>query len=69
MKILYPEERKWRQIQNPNILPCVEWKIEPLTNRGGLYMVYTMHKKTSEDDIVRLVYPGTVTFSVITIVT
>lgn len=63
MKILYPEERKWRNIQLPNNLPCIEWKIEPLKKADGRYMVCSQHQKTPEGDILRFVYPGTVIVS------
>jgi hypothetical protein len=32
MRVLYPEERKYRYIKDPANLPCIEWKLPALTN-------------------------------------
>jgi len=60
MKILYPEERKYRQIDCPENLPCLEWDMQPLLKPDctDKYMVCLSHTNTSEESFIRLVYPG-----------
>lgn len=68
MKLLYPEEQKFRAINNPEGLPCRNWRLEPLTKdvNGELkYMACSTHWKIGEDDCVRFVYPGNLITSII----
>lgn len=61
MKMLYPEEQKYRKVRLPNELPCLDWNIQPKTKniRGEQhYMVCTTHRKADETRIVRFSYPG-----------
>jgi hypothetical protein len=61
MKLLYPEEQKYRRIERPNELPCVDWRTQPKSKTVGsneLYMVCATHKKVSEDEIIRFAYAG-----------
>jgi len=61
MKILYPEEKRYRTYFSPHNLPCHEWQLEPLIKEDttNMYMVCASHVKTIESDITHFVYPGT----------
>ncbi|KAG2210441.1 hypothetical protein INT47_002383 [Mucor saturninus] len=60
MKVWYPEDRKYRHIRNPEHLPCVSWKLEPMVSPtdSTKYMVCAVHLKTEEESFPRPVYPG-----------
>ncbi|CEP09614.1 hypothetical protein [Parasitella parasitica] len=62
MKLLYPEEQKYRKILQVDELPCHDWKLQPIVkgegrNKGSI-MVCGKHKKIEESKIVRFAYPG-----------
>lgn len=60
MKVLYPEERKYRQIENVNNLSCIEWKLQPLLKPGSndLYIVCSTHYRMEEERFPKYAYPG-----------
>lgn len=60
MKVLYPEQRKYRYIKEPHSLPCLAWKLQPMVNEkdNSRYLVCGYHLKTEEDDFPRYEYPG-----------
>lgn len=61
MKLLYPEDQKYRRIGSPRDLPCLQWKIEPITKQEknqAIYMVCLKHRKMDETNILRFAYPG-----------
>lgn len=60
MQVLYPEERKFRYIEDPNNLPCIEWKLPALTHPQdkNQYMFCKKHYKVDELNFPRYVYPG-----------
>lgn len=63
MKVLYPEDQKYRLIRDPEHLPCIDWKLKPKTKMFGtnkLYMVCSTHFNLNckEEDFLRYAYPG-----------
>lgn len=59
MRMLYPEERAYREISEPTELNCVRWNLAPIMDRTGRkYMVCKSHRKTSESEFPVYVYPG-----------
>lgn len=64
MKVLYPEERRFRTFENEANLPCLAWKLQPLCDSEDetKKMVCKSHVNTPEEDFssLAMVYPGTV---------
>lgn len=61
MKLLYPEDQKYRKVQFPLDLPCLQWKLRPITKQQkneDYYMVCARHWKMDETKILRFAYPG-----------
>lgn len=60
MKLLYPEEKKYRYISSPEYLPCIAWKLEPMVSPkdSSKYLVCATHYNTKEDCFPNYVYPG-----------
>lgn len=61
MKMLYPEEQKYRDIGNSEGLPCLDWRLTPITKeiRGEVkYMVCSSHVKCPQDKFLKFEYPG-----------
>ncbi|CEP06950.1 hypothetical protein [Parasitella parasitica] len=63
LRVLYPEERRFRLIQNIESLNCFAWNIIPLTRIASSgateYMVCLDHyKEKDENRFPKYVYPG-----------
>lgn len=61
LRKLYPEERRYRTIENISSLNCSQWNIDPLTisDRSVIkYMVCEDHVKIVEGDFPVYIYPG-----------
>lgn len=62
MKLLYPEERKYRHIKNINCLSYIERKLQPMVKpppgSSDICMAYSKHLKADENDSPRFVYSG-----------
>lgn len=44
MKVLYPEEQKYRELSDEHCI-CRTWRIDPVMNAEGKYMVCSSHLK------------------------
>lgn len=64
LKVLYPEERRFRTFEDETNLPCLSWKLQPLCDSEdpAKKMVCKSHVNTPEEDFVslKMVYPGKV---------
>lgn len=61
LTLLYPEEQYYRSFQEPENLPCIEWKdLQPLANptEESQKMVCKRHLKGDEFEFYRMNYPG-----------
>jgi hypothetical protein len=60
MRVLYPEERKYRYVEDPANLPCVDWKLPALVHPKDkrMYMFCNKHYNIDESDLPRFRYPG-----------
>lgn len=62
MNVLYPEDQRYRQIIDVANLPCLDWKLQPLTKPDNeeMKMVCKRHLKIDESKFYKMKYPGMV---------
>lgn len=61
LRVLYPEEQRYRKIVDSNALNCFQWKITPFTKEERditMYMVCPEHVRTEENNFPIYIYPG-----------
>lgn len=60
MKKLYHEEKKYREFENIENLPCLKWNLQPLSKPSfeNMKMVCSTHLKMDESKFKDMVYPG-----------
>ena len=64
LKVLYPEDQHYRSINTETPLPCLDWKLEPLsdTEDDSMKMVCKEHVHTLPVEFSKfsMMYPGTI---------
>lgn len=60
LMVLYPEEQRFRNISDKEVLSCYAWNLEPITGGKSTkqYMVCKVHSKMAESRLPIYTYPG-----------